>query len=372
MHKALLYIVGHYPILTEKFIQREVEGLRAGGFSIEVTGVNDIHRGHSFAAILKSPRAAFGLTKKLVGESCPLGRAISAVGRALAIKKQAARTTHIHAHFLGLPTVVAYCLSELTGISYSLTAHARDIYAERTPDMVVTKAVFRTTCTETNRKHLAIKYPKSPFELVRHGINISEYNYDHPIRLEPPCRLLGVGRLVEKKGFAYLLHACALLKKEGFPFHCTLIGGGPEEHSLKHLALNLELNDEITFHEFMPHDELKQQYFDADILIVPSVIASDADRDGVPNVILEAMASGLPVVATDAGSIPELVTHERTGLLVPQRESIALAAALVRLSDDHGLRLRIAETARMHLEDPFSADVWLEQLSTLLSGGNPL
>jgi glycosyltransferase involved in cell wall biosynthesis len=178
---------------------------------------------------------------------------------------------------------------------------------------------------------------------------------------------LAVGRLVEKKGFEYLIDACALLREDGMPFSCTLVGEGYLKTSLRTRIAELALEDSVLLVPFRPHAELRTYYLRSDVLVAPSVVATDGDRDGLPNVILEAMASGLPVIASDAGSISEAVRDTQTGLLVPQGDARALANALVRVQRDHGLSADMSGRAQEFVRAEFSEEVWLRRFWRLLA-----
>jgi glycosyltransferase involved in cell wall biosynthesis len=283
---------------------------------------------------------------------------------------RAKHAQHLHAHFLGIPALVAYCLSRELGIPYSLTAHAHDIYVDGCPECVIRNAVFRTTCTLSNQRYLSARYPDSPFELVRHGIDAAQYSGPRSSYRDGIFRILAIGRLVEKKGFEHLIDACALLRGGGVPFSCTLVGKGHLETSLREKIAQLGLEDTVSLVPFRPHAELRTYYLRSDVLVAPSVVATDGDRDGLPNVILEAMASGLPVIASDAGSIPEAVRDTQTGLLVPQGDARALANALMRVQHDHVFCANMSGRALELVRTEFSEEVWLRRLQCLFTSMN--
>ncbi len=370
----ILYVVGTYPSPTETFIDREIQGLRHMGLDVRVLPLDQTPCFRGLAqALLHLPRNA-ALLRSLRADPCPLPhrRCLGATLRAATSARACKDVSHIHAHFLGLPATVAFCLSRMIGIPYSLTAHARDIYAEHTPQVVIRDAAFRTTCTQTNADFLKERYPDAPFELIRHGLDPVPYADAHPTRTAAPCRLLTVGRLVDKKGLPFLLRACAILRDDGFPFTCTIIGEGPLHEALSSEIAALGLSDRISLLPFLPHEEVIEHYHAADLLVVPSITAKDGDRDGVPNVILEAMASGLPAVAADAGSIPEAVTEGTTGILVPPKDPTALANAIFSLWHDPARRTQLATQATDFVRTEFAPDKWLARLHTRLIQPNCL
>jgi len=361
--KRILYIVGEYPSATETFVQREIEGLRERGMTIDVCSLAGLGPAEFLDAPFRAPRQLYGLLYRHSRglSSCTWRRRIGSVLKAMTIAHRHPRVDHLHAHFLGAPALTAYYLSCVLQIPYSLTAHAHDIYAETTPSMVLTNATFRTTCTESNVQFLAEKEPSAAFTLVRHGIDARCFA---GVRTPAPglCRLLAIGRHVEKKGFRYLVDACAFLQSCGFSFHCKIIGEGPLLEQCRHRALAIGLEGTIQFCRFVPHDELRKAYLNSDILVVPSVLAADGDRDGVPNVILEAMAACLPVVATNAGAISEVIDHRRTGIMLPQMDANAIANAVVELWSDSTLRDMLVATAFHRIRSEFDQEPWLSIL----------
>lgn len=364
MRDPVVYIVGEYPSTTETFIEREIRGLRERGLQIEVLAVDKLRAGGIAAGGMRlgAVLSVFADLRR-GGDRCGMRRAAGAALRAAAIAGDL-RARHIHAHFLGLPATVAYCVSRMTGVPFSITAHARDIYVERTPEFVVAGAKFRTACTRAGVHFLKNRYPHSPFELVRHGVEVR----DVPWRADEKngeLRLLGVGRLVEKKGFGYLVDACGLLQKRGIPFRCRIVGEGPCDAALRQRIRALGLGDRLEIQPFCPHEQMANWYGDSDVLVVPSVVAGDGDRDGVPNVILEAMACGLPVLATGAGGIGEVVIDGLTGVLVGQRDGPAIAAAVSRLHADVQLRQQLAAAARRYIAREFAPGIWLDKLRQL-------
>ncbi len=369
MKGRFLYVVGSYPTLTETFIQREIVGLRALGLDIEVCSLDALDRlrecSHAITRPLRTLHTAKHMRRAL--DSLCSRRFAGTLLHTTYLASRATDVSHIHAHFLGAPAIIAYSLSSELRIPFSLTAHAHDIYVESTPGIVISSACFRTTCTETNRSHLNGQYPGSSFELVRHGIDPGPYTSEGEPRQGGPCRLLAIGRSVEKKGFLYLVRACRELRDSRFPYVCTIVGEGPGHEAIQSEIARHDLEGCVLLEDFLPHDQLIKRYHEADILVVPSVVAQDGDRDGVPNVILEAMASRLPVIATDAGSIPEVVRDNATGLLVPQREPQSLAQGIRTLWNDVLLRTRLAEAAFSLVQAEFRPEKWLSKLQAMLA-----
>jgi glycosyltransferase involved in cell wall biosynthesis len=371
MTKKILYVVGTYPSPTETFIEREITGLRELGLAITVWPIFPGGESSAGRPLLSGASPSLTKAKRQVLRSTGLGElSISLKGR-LHAKKLLAHIKgidHIHAHFLGLPATVAYHVWRQTGIPYSLTGHARDIYVEQTPTEVIRNAAFRTTCTQHNVDYLNEKYPDSPFILVRHGIDVSQYSFRREQSTTPPCRLLAIGRLVEKKGFIYLIRACSVLKDWQFPFHLTLIGDGPLRSVVETEISHLEPGMAIMRSSLLPHSEIIQSLHLADLLVVPSVLAQDGDLEGIPNVILEGMAVGVPVIATPAGSIREAVKNGITGVTVEEKNPYKLAMMIQHLWIATEKRSHLARQARHHCTLQSDQFAWLQEMYRLFKG----
>ncbi len=182
--------------------------------------------------------------------------------------------------------------------------------------------------------------------------------------------ILGIGRLVEKKGFRYLLGAAAILKQRGVSVRCALIGEGPERAKLEALAGNLGLGGSVQFMGAMPNDRVRDYLKPPNLLAAPSVYASDGERDGIPTVLLEAMTCGVPVVSTLVSGIPELISNEENGLLVPGRDEVALADAIGRLLTDAKLRDRLTEGGRHTVSSKFDIHQSSHQLWSLIEAAS--
>jgi glycosyltransferase involved in cell wall biosynthesis len=228
-----------------------------------------------------------------------------------------------------MPALAAYFVKRVIGVPYSITAHAWDIYADTTMlRQKLQAAEFIVTCTAANCEALSGlgARPECVF-LNYHGLDF--------VHLPTPTfdrggdlRLLAVGRLVEQKGFADLVTACQLLRQREVPFRCQIIGDGPLAADLQNLITRQRLDDAISLSGTLPQAEVFQAYQRASVFCAPSVIARDGNRDGIPNVILEAMSQGLPVVASAVSGIPEVVRRHKTGWLVPPGDAHSLAATL--------------------------------------------
>lgn len=267
---------------------------------------------------------------------------------------EAGRTRHLHAHFGHGSTTIAMFVSQLTGIPFSFTAHAKDIYLqELNPgDLLQTKmekAEFVVTCTEANRVYLKSLCPGvKSVHTVYHGLDTTLFAPDEGTACPQTTPLiLSVGRFVEKKGFVYLVKACEILKQQGYAFQCRIIGEADEQTPLlKQLIQELQLENTVSLEDAVTHEELKRIYGECTLFVLPCQIIGNGDRDGIPNVLAEAMSMKLPVISTMISGIPELVEHRRNGLLIPQKDETELARALEELLKDPVLRVNLGQAAR--------------------------
>jgi glycosyltransferase involved in cell wall biosynthesis len=243
---------------------------------------------------------------------------------------------HLHVHWANTPGATAFLAHRIAGIPWSLATHAKDLYTVRPRDIAerTRQSRFVTACTGANARYLidAVGVDPSKVVLCRHGVRLDRFSSAG--RRREAGRLLSVGRLVAKKGFPVLIEACAILAGQGVCFHLDLIGDGPLAEELVALVATRGLSDRVSFYRARPQTELVWFYQRAAVFALAPEIQVDGDRDGVPNVILEAMASGVPVVASAISAIPEVIEDHRTGLLVPPNDPPALADALGRLLEN--------------------------------------
>jgi glycosyltransferase involved in cell wall biosynthesis len=271
---------------------------------------------------------------------------------------------HLHAHFCHSATTVAMFVSRLCGLPFSFTAHAKDVhvYALNPGDLLQTKlrrAKFAVTCVRANQEHLAsLGMKETPIYNIYHGLDTWRFAPRAGGAEEPATpMLLSVGRLVEKKGFPVLIEACRMLKDRGYRFRCQIIGApGPCASQVASLIRELELEQIVELRPAVTQEELGNVYRQATLFVLPCQIADNNDRDGIPNVLVEAMASGLPVVSTNVSGIPELIESGVNGLLAPQKDARALADAVARLLDAPALRRELGGAAREKVCRLFDAE----------------
>jgi len=249
--------------------------------------------------------------------------------------------SHIHSHFANFPTDVAMLVSRLSGIPFSFTAHANDIYVKPyNLAQKINEAKFVTTCTFYNKKWLDnIAFDKDKIHLLYHGVDLDYWQHNSSLNKElKQKQVLFVGRLVKKKGVIYLLKAIEQLIKEKYEIHLIIAGRGKEEQKLKKFCKLHGLSTDVTFLGWKNSEQIKKLFTYSDVLVLPSNIASDGDRDGIPNIILEAMASGLPVISTPVSGITEVIQHNHNGLLVPERNVKQLANSILGIINNQSLR----------------------------------
>jgi glycosyltransferase involved in cell wall biosynthesis len=271
----------------------------------------------------------------------------------------APRITHVHSHFAHDPTLVALLTKRLTGVPFSFTAHARDLYQTRPASLSerIRESTSVVTCCAANLAYLAGAAPArdlAKLRLIHHGLDSSLFGRADPPPAIPATPLIvSAGRLVEKKGFFDLVGACALLRDTGHDFRCVIFGDGPlREPLLEHVA-GLRLNGHVRLAGVCTQDQLSTELRRATVFALTPITTADGDRDGIPNVLVEAMASRLPVVSTDAGGISELVVHGATGLLSHPGDAAAIARNLAALLGDQELRDRLSAAGRRAVDDNF-------------------
>ncbi len=407
------YILKRYPRLSETFILNEMRALERLGMRLHVFSLMRAEGSlaHPTVAEVRAPVTYFPETwlAKIpavarahitMALAVPL-RYLHAGGLALlwsvrsdrpfSVWKQFLRSAyvavgcrqhqvhHLHAHFANAPATVARLVSVMCNIPYSFTTHAKDLYLTRKIVMRrrVASASFVLTCTRYNIEYLRSFIPPRDWGriyLAYHGIDLAEFPFspsngkaamttgkaDDAVPL-----ILSVGRMVPKKGMGDLISACRLMMARGVRFRCVIVGEGPLRGELESQVRELGLERFVTFLGAMAHDGLVSLYGQASVFALAPHIAEDGDRDGIPNVLAEAMAAGIPVVSTSVSGIPELIEDGRTGLLVGPRNPEALADAVEWLLRDQALGQKLVVAARRKIEDGFECWKTANVLRTL-------
>lgn len=400
MTKSIAYVLKMFPRLSETFIWNEILALEAMGIRIHIVSLNrsDMKTSHPEINSIRAPVYYLPvslwreLARMLMAQAYFLrrhpGRWIrafsvmffrfnpKAVKRWLQSGKMAQLLEgtdigHIHAHFSNAPTTVAMMMGILLGLRFSITCHAKDVYANgrlHSPGFFrnLTRANFVVTVSEKTKQDILHTWPDLPpskIHVIYNGLDLERF---HRRSAEPGERLvLAVGRFVEKKGFPYLIEACQVLRDRSVPFKCEIIGYGQMAKSMVNLVSALKLEDRVRLVGPLPQEELVAYYQRADVFCLPTIIASNEDRDVLPNVVKEAMAIGVPVVTTSIPAMGELVEHERTALLAPPGNSTALAEALERVLEDGEMGERLADAGREVIEERFDRNRNVLQLLRL-------
>ncbi|AFY66313.1 glycosyltransferase family 4 protein [Geitlerinema sp. PCC 7407] len=407
------YVLKRYPRYSETFVVQEILAHEAAGLDIEIFALRPPSDTH-FQDIIAQVRAPVTyLRKPTQGRVSPCltsdaptaasyfwaelqeasqlipqfwqklaaaeGERASTVYQAAWLAREIIRKeiSHLHAHFGTVATSVARLAAHFTGIPYTFTAHAKDIFHDSIDPADLTRklqdAAAVITVSDYNVAYLRDRYGEAAAKVERiyNGLPLERLPYQSPEARSP--RILSVCRLVEKKGVSVLIEACDRLRQRGLPFSCEIIGSGPLEAALQSQITTLGLTPWVKILGPRPQGEVFQHLQQAAVFAAPYIIGQDGNRDGLPTVLLEAMALGTPCVATDVTGIPEVVQPEITGLLVPQGDAAALATALERLLQDAPLRTALAARARENLEAQFDIHRNAAQLRSRfgLSGASP-
>lgn len=275
---------------------------------------------------------------------------------------------HIHAPWASGPATAAWVASGLTGIPFSFSARAWDIHpADGVLADKIRDAAFVRSETAYNVPHLGsfVGGDTGKIHVVYNGLPLRA-DREAPVTMAPPYKLLAVGRFVGKKGFDYLLAAARLLKDSGLDFTLTMAGDGPRGGQLKRLAEKLGIGDKVIFPGFVPYDRISDLFCAADMLLMPSIVHSSGDRDGIPTVIMEALKHRVPVIATDVAGISEVIEDRATGLLIREKDSAAIAEAVLAFVSDRAAAISMAERGRAKVLEQFSPEKSHSEMLRLL------
>ena len=258
--------------------------------------------------------------------------------------------THVHCHFANHPAVAGFIIRRLAGIPFSFTAHGSDLHVDRhmlcqkvrearfvVPISSFNREVIVGECGEAHRHKLVV---------IHCGVDTSVFRPNPAPRSDDRFTILCIGTLHEVKGQTYLVEACRLLDEKGIDFTCHLVGDGEDREALTRQIGEAGLTGRVVLHGQRTRTEIAELLSRTDVLVAPSVPTSEGKREGIPVVLMEAMSSGVPVVASDLSGIPELVEDGRTGLLAPPRDAAAIARCLIELHEDRELRDRLGTAAR--------------------------
>lgn len=403
--RILAIVLKGYPRLSETFIAQEIHALEQRGHKIHLYSLRHptdpaTHPIHDRIAapvtylpeyLHQEPRRVFRAWRQARGRPGyrhsvrawlndlwrdPSRNRVRRIGQALVLATEIDPDAHwIYAHFLHTPASVARYAAAIAALPWSVSAHAKDVWTipewEKREKLV--SCAWAVTCTDVNARHLrALATSKDTVTRLYHGLDFGRFP---PPQTTPslrdgsdasePVLLLSVGRTVEKKGFDILLDALSRLPKS-IAWRLVHIGAGPLADRLQKQASRLSLDANITWLGALPQTDVLAAYRRSDIFVLPCRIAADGDRDGLPNVLMEAQSQGVPCVATEVSAIPELIIDGETGTLVPPEDPAALAEALEELIQSPATRARLGEAGHRRVRGEFSYDAGIDWLSARL------
>lgn len=405
------YIMSRFPKLTETFILYEMLAVEQHGVQVELypllreratllhpEAASLVERAHfqplvswpilraHLHFLRRKPRAYFGALWTLLRATWGSRRYfVGALGFFpkivyLAQLMAGHGITHVHAHFASHPAAAAFVIHRLVDIPYSFTAHGSDLHRDR--HMLREKAAeaaFVVSISRYNEEIIATECGgqfRDKVLVVHCGVDTRVFQpCPEDSQREPSARpftILCTGTMYEVKGHTYLIEACRLLRERGVDFVCHLVGDGPDRPALTKQVAQAELADRVHFHGRRTREEIAQLVCRAHVVVAPSVPTRNGRREGIPVVLMEAMSSGVPTVASNLSGIPELVEDGQTGLLVPPRRAAALADALQKLSEDEDLRHGMGRAGREKVLREFDLHTNAGKLAALfLAHGQP-
>jgi glycosyltransferase involved in cell wall biosynthesis len=401
--RGVAVVVKGYPRLSETFIAQELLGLERRGLALTIVSlrhptdpaVHEINRAirapirylpeylyQEPARVLRAWREVrrwptyAGVRRQWLRDlrRDPTANRGRRFGQALVLAHELPQDVGLlYAHYLHTPASVTRYAARLRGLPWCVSAHAKDIWTTPAWEKAekLRAAAWATVCTAANAAHLRQLAPNAEVMLIYHGLDPTRF--PAPARApgadgrDParPVRLLGVARLVPKKGIDVLLEALAALPPH-LHWRYEHVGGGPLRQRLGQLAARLGVTGRVTWRGALPQAAVLEAYRAADLFVLASRVAPDGDRDGLPNVLLEAGAQELPVVASRIAAVPELIDDGVNGRLVPPEDPAALAAALEGLIGDPGARLRLGRAGRGRVLDRFALEPGLDRLAARL------
>lgn len=396
------YLAQVFPHLTMTFVYREVLALRAAGLDIQTFSIwkpksgelsaeaKELVKDTFYIFPLKWPQFLWSHIWYLLTRPWRYGGTLGfylmrehksfknrlrtflhfCQGVYLAREVERSKVNHLHVHFALNATTVAMVVARLTDVTFSFTAHANDIFAN--PILLpekIKEARFIIAISEYNIQFLYNVVPDpatiAKMHLVHCGIDVQQFS--PPVRRSPNGRpiILAVGRLVEKKGYPFLIKACKLLVEQGYQFRCLIVGGGPQEALLKQMIVEQGLANWVSLEGIVFQEHLRDYLNQADIFVLPCVVASDQDMDGIPNTLMEAMAMEIPTISTPLSGIPELIEDHKTGLLAKPGDEVSLAQAIASLLDNEALGPALGKAGRLKVIEEFEIEKNARNLLTV-------
>jgi colanic acid/amylovoran biosynthesis glycosyltransferase len=395
--RSVGYVLRKFPVLSETFILNEILALEARGVDVHIFPLAPTRdpRFHEGVTRMKAPmhyvpgvaewRTVVRHARRVHARNPKRYRRrllkVLATGRPsllwqflqaswIADRARRLGVGHLHAHFANDPASVAAHAAALAGVPYSFTAHAYDIYRDADERALARKmrdARFTVTVSQYNVEFLSSlrKGTVPRIELIRNGVDMQRFT-PAPEPPSGPFSMLAVARLVEKKGLPVLVDACRRLRERGLDFRCEIVGKGAQRAELERLIRGWDLAAHVVLAGPLPQQEIVERFHRAHVLVLPCIVGRDGNRDGLPVSIVEALACGLPVISTPVTGIPEVVRHERNGLVVPAGDAAALADAIQRLMEDPQLLAALRAAARSSVETEFDERLTAARLHEML------
>ncbi len=407
---TLGYILKGYPRISETFISNEILLLEKLGFSMRLFPMRQPRETFSHASVkeikarvdylptelladfprfimpnvclaAKRPKH-FRNTLRIAGNGLTRGKELATLKHFL----QAGYLTYklllkdkyivqLHGHFAHSPTSVTMFASLLSGIPFSFTAHAKDIYTSDKEKIrrKIERAKFVVTCTKHNKDYLQeiAGTSSTPIYCIYHGIDLNLFNRtESQPESSNSFKILTVARMTPKKGLPTIYRALARLRQKGVLFTHTLIGDGDDRDQILDLINSLGLREHCHLAGTRTHQEVLTYFRESDLFVLGCEIAENGDRDGIPNVLVESLAMGVPALSTNVSAIPEILINNKTGITVPPSNPAILEEAIVRIMTDRLLRARLIDGGRKYVTDNFDNSVWIQELAGIFRKHN--
>lgn len=394
------YVIKMYPRFSETFIVREIIGREARGEQVAIASLRsprdprfhgmisqvaapitwiaqDKRGGTLWPGLARLRELGVALTDELMAVILDEDVYVAAQGVQVAIWALENELTHLHAHFASAAGRTARIAAAITGLPWTVTAHAKDIfheeYEERRREQVLSHADTIVAVADSTAAYLRETYPEARIRRIYNGVEAQALAQlgagVRAGRARPGTDgvplISAVGRLVPKKGWDILLDAVALLRDRGITVRVELVGSGPQEQELREQTARLGLDDAVTFTGALPQHDVLTLVAASTLFATPCVVTAEGDRDGLPTVLLESMALGTPVVSTPVSGVAEAVQHEETGLLAEPGDPVSLANCIERLLDDPQLRERLVAGGRARISEEFDISIQATNLAAL-------
>jgi glycosyltransferase involved in cell wall biosynthesis len=395
---AVAVVLSRFPTVTETFILREFVEMELQGQPVRLVPmiketppvIHDAAKpwtgralytkfvspgilAANVQALLRHPLKYVGLLARLIAGTIAKPKVLAATlalfPKSVYLARQLEREgiRHLHVHWASHPATLALIVSKFSNITYSITAHAHDIQVFRNLlDWKIAEARFVRTCTEFNRRLLEELYPRETrgrMTVIHYGVDPDLYVDDMKRAVTPARqRILCVASHRPYKGLPYLIEACRILRDEGHAFDCNLVGTGPMRDELAQMIRDRNLEDCVHLLGAQPEAEVARLLKETTFFVLPSIIQRDGMMEGMPNALIEAMATGRAVISTSIAGIPELIDHGSTGLLVPPEDSVALADAIRQMLTDPERTRRMGERGRERILREFNIRDIVSQL----------